>query len=222
MKKDVFPAGIAEFTEYIKNAYQKASVNLSVYGIPSGKFTLLTPLYNDYIAKEAIAANPDTATKGARAARKEARGKLEKAWRQFLNESIRYNMSVGTADKEVFGISLRDNTRTAALSPTNTGMVSVKRLGAFEYEAIVTDEGTSKRKLPAHAGGSYIYMAISAPGILPEGLDAYRKLSFSSNPRHELHFSPSELGQQANVYVRYANRHGKEGPIGPVGTFLIH
>jgi hypothetical protein len=46
-------------------------------------------------------------------------------------------------------------------------------------------------------------------------------MAFASGTRHELHFSPSDLGRQANAYVRYANHHGKEGPVGPVETFLI-
>jgi hypothetical protein len=195
---------------------------LSAWGISSAKFALITPLYNDFIAKDTTAANPETATKGAREARDEAHKKLEKAWRQFLNESIRYNTSVSTSDKEVFGISPHDDIRTPALTPTDAGNVNVKRLGAFEYEAIVIDEKTSKRKLPPHATGCYLYLAISEPGVLPEDIDAYRKLDFSSNSRHELHFSSSDLAKQANVYARYANQHGKEGPAGPIETFLIN
>ncbi|MDR1114568.1 MAG: hypothetical protein LBL33_00145 [Tannerella sp.] len=222
MAKDVIPQTIAGFTEYIKIGYQKVSVNLNAYGISPAKLAVITPLYNDYIAKEALAANPDTATKGNRKARDEARDTLEKAWRQFLNESIRFNTSVGTADKAVFGISPRDGIRTPAQTPTDTGIVKVKRLGAFEYEATVIDEKTSKRKLPEHAAGSFIYLTVSEPGVLPENIEAYRKLDLSSNARHDLHFSPSELGKQANVYARYSNRHGKEGPAGPIETFLIN
>ncbi|MDR1198957.1 MAG: hypothetical protein LBK94_08130 [Prevotellaceae bacterium] len=222
MSKDAIPKTITGFTEYIKIAYQKASVNLGAYGISPAKFAVITTLYNDYIAKEALAANPDTATKGNREARDEAHDALEKAWRQFLNESIRFNTAVSTADKEVFGISPRDGIRTPPQAPTDTGIVNVKRLGAFEFEATVIDEKTSKRKLPEHATGSYIYLAISELGVLPEDIDAYRKLDFSSNARHELHFSPSDLGKQANVYVRYSNQHGKEGPVGPVETFFIN
>jgi hypothetical protein len=222
MSRGFIPRTITGFTEYIKIAYQKALVNLGVYGIPHEKFTEVTTLYNDYVAKEALAANPDTATKGNREARHEAQEALEKAWREFLNESIRYNRAVSTADKEVFGITLTDNTRTPLRTPTDTGIVNVKRLGAFEFEASVIDEKTSKRKLPENASGSYIYLSVSEPGVLPENIEAYRKLDFSSNAHHELHFSSSELGKQANVYVRYSNRHGKEGPVGPVETFFIN
>jgi hypothetical protein len=222
MSKESIPKTITGFKEYIEIAYQKASVNLSTYGISPEKFAVITVLYNDYVAKYALAANPDTATKGNREARDEAQEALEKAWRQFLNESVRFNTAVSTADKEVFGISPRDGIRTPSQAPTDTGIVNVKRLGAFEYEATVIDEKTSKRKLPAHATGSYIYLSVSEPGILPEDIDAYRKLDFSSNARHKLQFSPSELGKQANVYVRYSNRHGKEGPAGPVETFFIN
>jgi hypothetical protein len=222
MSKGFIPNAITEFTMYIKNAYQKVLVNVSAYEISSSKLAPITILYNDYIAKEALAANPDTATKGNRAARNEARNRLEKAWRQFLNECIRFNSAVSTADKAVFGISPRDSIRTQQQPPKDTGITSVKRTGAFEYKAIVIDEKTSKRKLPENAAGSYLYLAISGPGILPENVDAYQKVEFSSGTSHKLIFSPSDLGRQANIYVRYSNRHGKEGPAGPVETFFIN
>jgi hypothetical protein len=222
MSRSFIPQTIAGFTEYIKIAYQKASANLSVYGISPEKFAVITPLYDDYIAKEALAANPETATKGNREARDEARDVLEKAWRQFLNESIRFNTLVSTADKAVFGISPRDGIRTPPQTPKDTGAVHVQRLGAFEYEATVVDEKTSKRKLPEHATGSYLYLAISEPGVVPEDINTYKKLDFSSNAHHELRFSPSDLARQANVYARYTNQHGKEGPAGPIETFLIN
>jgi hypothetical protein len=222
MTKNFIPNSIRKFTEYIKNAYQKALENLSNYGIPSEKLAVITPLYDDYIAKEALAGNPETATKGNREARNEAKKILEKEWRQFLNENVRFNKSIGTADKEVFGISPRDNVRTSPLTPTATGNTHVKRLGAFEYEITVTDGSTSKRKLPEYAAGSFLYLAISEPGVLPKDIETYRKLDFSSKARHNLRFSPSDLAKQANIYVRYANRQGKEGPAGQIETFLIN
>jgi hypothetical protein len=222
MSKNFIPRTIMGFTEYIKTAYKKASVNLSAYGISPEKFAVITPLYSDYITKEALAANPETATKGNRKARDTARNVLEKAWRQFLNESIRFNTLIGTADRSVFGIPPRDGIRTPVQTPKDTGIVKVKRLGAFEYEATVIDEKTLKRKLPAHAAGSYLYLAVSEPGVAPEGIEAYRKLEFSSSARHTLHLASSDLAKQANNFVRYSNRHGKEGPAGPVETFLIN
>jgi hypothetical protein len=222
MKKDVFPRSIAEFTTYMKIAYQKALTNLSAYGIPPAKLDVVTPLYEDYIAKEALAANPETATKGNRDARNAARDALDPAWRHFLNESIRYNTLISVADLEVFGITPRDNVRTPALTPTQKGLLIVKRLGAYEYEILVINEETSKRKLPPHATGSYLYLAISEIGTQPETLEDYRKLDFSSNTRHEVRFSSADLGKQANLYARYSNRHGKEGPIGQIETFIIN
>jgi hypothetical protein len=210
MSKDPIPRTVTGFTEYIKTGYRKASVNLSAYGIPAARLAVITPLYEDYIAKEALAANPETATKGNRDARNVARDKLEKAWRQFLNECIRFNMSVGTADRVVFGILLRDGIRTPAQTPTATGNATVKRLGAFEYEVTVTDEKTSKRKLPEHAGGSYLYLAISEPGVLPEAIDTYRKLDFPSNARHELRFSSVPPGP-AGPHLRPLRQPSRKG-----------
>jgi hypothetical protein len=222
MKKNFFPTTIKGFTEYIKVAYQKAFSNLAAWNIPEEKLGKVTPVFKDYISKEALAANPDTATKGNREARNEAREILEKEWRHFLNESIRYNTAISTADLAVFGITPRDGIRTPVSVPSDTGIVNVKRIGAYQYEVIVIDEKNNKRKLPQYATGSYIYLAISEPGFVPTTIEDYKKLDFSSNSRHKLQFNSSDLGKQANVYVRYSNRHGEEGPAGPVETFLIN
>jgi hypothetical protein len=88
-----------------------------------------------------------------------------------MDECIWFNTSVSIADKEVFGISPRDDIRTPVRTPTATGNVDAKRRGAFEYEAIVIDEATSKRKLPAYATGSYIYLPISEPDVLSEDIN---------------------------------------------------
>lgn len=127
-----------------------------------------------------------------------------------MNECIRFNTSVSTADKAVFGLSPRDGIRTPAQAPTETGSVNVKRLGAFEYEAVVIDEKTSKRKLPEHAGGSYLYLAISEPGVLPEAIDTYRKLDFPSNARHELRFSSVPPGP-AGPHLRPLRQPSRKG-----------
>jgi hypothetical protein len=78
MSKDAILQTSTGFMEYIEIAYQKAATNLGVYGISTTKFTVITILYNDYIAKDELAANPDTATKGNRAARDEAQDALKR------------------------------------------------------------------------------------------------------------------------------------------------
>jgi hypothetical protein len=221
MSHDAIPTTIKGFTEYIKIAYAKASANLNVYGISGSKFALITPLYNDYIAKEAIAANPDTATKGAREARDEAHVKLEKSWRQFLNESIRFNTQVSTSDKEVFGITPRDTTRTPVGVPDVVPALSIKRVGARRYEVEILDGGTGKKKKPEYAAGSYLYVAVTEPGQEPKHESEYRRMEFSSNCLHVLEFSLGELAKQANIYARYSNAHGKEGPESATETVII-
>jgi hypothetical protein len=125
------------------------------------------------------------------------------------------------ADREVFGIKPRDYKRTPAPTPTDTGRVDLRRTGMLQYDAIVIDDLRSKRKLPPHAKGNYLYLAISEVGTVPEDREAYRNVSYSSSTRHELHFASTHLGKQANLYVRYSNRAGKQGPAGPIASFFI-
>ena len=221
MPEYLFPRAIAGFTEYIKIAYVKVQNNLNTYGISSAKLAVITPLYSAYIAAEAVAANPDTATKGARRTRNNARDALTAEWRKFLNECIRYNSAVHAADLEVFGIRKRDTTRTQAGIPYRIPVVFAKPAGARRFEVEVLDSETGKKKKPQYAAGSYIYLAVTDMGQAPQREHEYRKLNFSSNCHHVVEFPMEQLAKQAHIYARYSNAHGREGPEGPVETVII-
>ncbi|MDR2466827.1 MAG: hypothetical protein LBD35_05485 [Prevotellaceae bacterium] len=221
MPHDIFPRTITGFTEYIKIAYAKAQTNLTAYGIAPEKLAVVTPLYDRYIEKEAIAANPDTGTSGARTARDEARNDLEPSWRNFINENIRYNSAVPVEDLEVFGIKPRDTTPTKVGVPDAVPAMTIKRVGERRYEIEVLDGETGKKKKPQNASGSYIYLAITEPRVAPTHSDEYRKMDFSSTCRHVLEFTLEQIAKQANIYARFSNVHGKEGPESPVETIII-
>jgi hypothetical protein len=218
---DLFPRTIAGFTKYIEIVYVKAQNNLSVYGISPDKFAVITPLYNTYIEKEAIAANPETATTAVRRARDDAREALEPAWRNFINENIRFNSAVSAEDLEVFGVKKRDTTPTKAGVPDVVPALATKQVGVRRYEIEVLNSTTGKKKKPQYATGSYIYLAVTEAGKLPEHEDEYRKLDFSSTCHHVIEFSLDQLAKQANVYARYSNAHGKEGPQSSSETIII-
>jgi hypothetical protein len=221
MPESIFPTTIAGFTEHIKIAYGKAQANLTAYGIAPEKLAAITPRYNAYVAAEALAADPDTATKGNRRAREDARKLLQPAWRRFLNENIRYNSAVPAADLEVFGIRKRDTARTPAGVPGIAPVLSIRQAGVRRYEIDVLNSETGKKKKPPHAAGSFVYMAVTAPGEEPHHEGEFRKLSFSSNYRHVVDFPLEQLAKQANFCARYANAHGKEGPESATEAVII-
>jgi hypothetical protein len=221
MANESFPRTITGFTEYIKIAYAKAQISLPQYGIPPDKLTPITPLYEAYIQAEAVAANPATATTGARHARNVARKALEPAWRIFINANIRYNAAVPVEDLEIFGVKQRDTTPTKAGIPDVVPTMTIKQVGRQRYELEVLDGTTGKKKKPKYATGSYIYLAVTEPGKAPEHESEYHKLDFSSNCHHVIEFPAEQVAKQANIYARYSNPHGKEGPESLVETVII-
>jgi hypothetical protein len=221
MADNLFPTTIAGFTESIKVAYNKALVSLPEYGVSPDKLAVITPIYETYVQAEAVAANPETATTGARRTRDEAKKVLESAWRKFLNENIRYNSAVPAADLEVFRIRQRDTTRTPAGIPDVIPLVSLKAAGARRFEARVLNSEIGKKKKPRFAIGTYIYVAVTEVGQVPAHESEFRKMNFSSNCQHILEFPLEQLAKQAHVYARYVNPHGKEGPEGPVEVMII-
>ncbi|MDR2811389.1 MAG: hypothetical protein LBB84_12710 [Tannerellaceae bacterium] len=221
MSESNFPSPQADFLQYINTAYDKASANLTLYGIPDKKLSVITPILNAYITAEAKAANPDTATTGARRDRDEIRKKLEAAWRVFLNENIRYNSAVPTADLEVFGIKKHDPTRTPEGVPDTVPTITIRQVGVGRYEVEVLDSKTGKKKKPQYAAGSNIYLAVTEVNEEPKSESEYRKMEFSSNCHHVLEFPIEQTAKQAHIYARYSNSHGKEGPKGIPEAIII-
>jgi hypothetical protein len=71
---------------------------MGFYGIQPERVALVQTAFDRFVAAEAVASNPETATMGARRERDAASGVLEPLWRHFLNENIRYNPLVSEAD----------------------------------------------------------------------------------------------------------------------------
>jgi hypothetical protein len=221
MPDNLFPTTIAGFTGYFKIAMSKVESNMANYKIFPERLAAIMPYYTAYMQAEALAANPDTATTGARRARDKARKALEPLWRAFLNENIRHNSLVPAADLEVFRVKKRDTTRTPPGVPENIPVISVRHAGARRLEVDVIDGETGKKKKPRHVAGSFIYVAITAAGETPGHADEYRKQDFSSNCHHLLEFPLEQLAKQANIFARYANPQGKEGPASAVEPVII-
>jgi hypothetical protein len=221
MGRNFIPASIAKFTAYIKAAFKKAQDNTEVYGIDPANVAAIEPPYNRFVTAEALAANPDTATTGHRRERNAAQKELELKWRAFLNANIRFNKLVPEADLEVFGIKPSDTTRTPAGTPDAVPAVTLNRASAFRFEALVMDSATGKTKNPLHAAGSYLYVAITDMDKEPEREDDFHKRDFATSNKHVLEFTREQKGKQANVYARYSNARGKEGPKGATETVLI-
>jgi hypothetical protein len=221
-KKTIIPKGNAAFVEFIVPAKQKLDETAPIYGISQEKVSAITPVYDAFIAAETVATNPETATSAARQHRDNCHEALEKAWRDLLNECIRFNTLISDVDLAVFGIVNGDNTPTAAGVPTDAPSVVVNRLGAFSFEVRVLDSKTGKPKNPEHATGSYLYVAVTEVGQQPAHADDYHKKDFSSNNKHELAFQDEQVGKQAHIFARYSNAHGKEGPRGESAVIVIY
>jgi hypothetical protein len=220
-RKTIIPVTISGFTEYIRIAYDTTQKNLNVYQINSADFAKITPLYTAFITQEALCANPATATKGNRDARNAAWKELEKQWRLFLNKEIRLNDNISIADKEIFGIFPRDTTPTAAGVPKETGIVTATPKGYCEYDVVVENAATGKKKHPADATGSNLYSAVAEVGQPAPARETFRFEGFSSNCHHEVRFPEAYAAKQAYLFARYTNPHGQEGPEGAIATFII-
>jgi hypothetical protein len=219
--KTLIPRTIDGFTTYIKIAYDTAEKNLSAFGIDANEFAKLKPLYDSFIAWQALCADPATATKANRDARNLARHALETQWRVFLNKEIRLNDLMSVAQKEVFGILPHDDTRTPPNPPAHTATATAERMGEEQFDIVVEEATTGKKKLPDDATGSNLYWAVTGVNEPAPLRSTFHFGGFSSNCHHQLVFAETDLARRAWVFVRYSNQHGQEGPEGPLTSFII-
>jgi hypothetical protein len=200
----------------MRNAYKVTQTNLDLYKINEIEFAKIMPLYTAYDALELLCANPATATRGNRDARNAAWKTLEKQWRIFLNKEVRLNDNISIADKEIYGIFPHDDIPTTAGVPKERGVLTVVREGYCEYDVLVENEATGKKKRPDDATGSNLYSAVVEPGEPTPHRDAFRYDGFSSTCHHKKRFPEEYFAKQAYLFARYTNAHGEEGPDGPV------
>jgi hypothetical protein len=220
-RKTIIPRTVSGFTDYIKLGYGTAEKYMTVYGIDPNELAKVKPLFDTFVSLESLCANPATATKGNRDARNIAWTALEKQWRVFLNKEIRLNDQISIADREIFGILPHDSIRTPSAVPKNMGTVTVMRTGEGQFDLIVEEASTGKKKRPADASGSNLYAAVTEVGDPAPYRNTFRFKGFSSKPRHTMIFTDEYIAKRVWVYVRYTNRHGQEGPEGPLTSFIV-
>jgi hypothetical protein len=220
--KTIIPRSVGGFADYIRRGYETAEQRMTAYGINPEELAKVKPLLDTFIGLESLCASPATATKANRDARNVAWKALERQWRVFLNREIRLNDLIGIAGREIFGILPHDSVRTAPKRPQNTGRITVVRTGQMQFDLTVTDVDTGKKKRPADAAGSNLYAAIAEVRDPAPQRSAFRFEGFSSKPRHTMIFTDENLARRVWVYVRYTNRHGQEGPEGPLASFIVN
>ncbi|MDR2120452.1 MAG: hypothetical protein LBP64_06225 [Tannerella sp.] len=220
--KTVMPGTISGFAVYIQVAYTTAMVNEVPYGINPNELAKIKDLLSNFTTLQALCTNPSTATKSSRDARNIALKALKSQWRVFLNKEIRFNDAVSVADKEIFGIFPPDDIRTPVLPPKGTGTVTVVRVGEFQFDVIVEDAVTGKKKRPDDATGSNLYSAVVEVGEPVPARSSFHFEGFSSTCHHMITFSDALVAKRAYLFARYSNQHGQEGPEGPVTAIIVN
>ncbi|MDR1676590.1 MAG: hypothetical protein LBR86_09010 [Tannerella sp.] len=219
--KIVIPATISGFLGFIKFAYATAEQHMTAYGIDPAELAKVKPLLDEFIRLDAVCADPTTASQINREARKKAQRALNTQWRAFLNKEIRLNDAISLTEKAVFGIVPRDDIRTPAEPPKETGKVTVTRKGERAFDAVVEETVTGKKKRPDDATGSNVYSAVTEVNDPAPPRNTFRHEGFSSTSHHKLLFAYEQLGKRAWVYALYSNQHGQEGEEGPLTSFII-
>jgi hypothetical protein len=221
MLENIFPTSIQDFTEYFKAAVSKAEANMEAYKILPEKLAAVMPYYAAYTRALAVASDPGTVTTSARRARDRARKALKPVWRAFLDENIRHNPLVPGADLEVFRLQGLDRSGVTPAIPGSVPEVSVMYASAKRLEVEVIEHETGKKWKTRPAVGSFIYVAFTAAGEAPASEEEYRRQEVSRHCRHVVEFPFEQMARQVNIFARYVNSRGEEGPRSAVKTIII-
>ncbi len=218
MYKLTIPRGIAQFTEYMKNAYAKAYSKLTNYKIDAEALKPVTSVYNDFIAAEAKASDPEYATRGNRDNRNRLHEELESIWREFLNANIRYNSRVSVADMAVMGFTPSTGSAPVPV-PATQPVVTIDFSKEQQHTINFSDEELSGRAKPDKVHGAEIWAKIG--GAAPTDDSEFHFVAVVTASPYLMSFNLSEIGEKAYYRLRWMNAHGETGPWSTVASAII-
>jgi len=218
-KKDYIPSNDKDLFEWIRFLIMYAEEFCERWGVkpPPEEFKTL---FDDFTAKMTKANEPNSGIVDKRA-KNEAKARLIKAARDYVQGHIARNTDVTVADKLEMRLPVYDTIPTTVLDPTGQAEASLTFPGRTQLMLTIKHvEGTQSD--PRAYYGCRIYYGVYAAGDTPpESGKDIRASKFTRRRKELFTFQPEDSGKTAYFCIRYENSKGKAGPWGPLGSAII-
>ena len=213
------PRNDNEFLKWIKNIVDYVMLYFERFRIyqPTNEFI---EMINDFENKLRIMDDLNHGSVDTRD-KNEAREKLEKEARAFVQGYLTKNPMVTNTDKERMALPIYDTKPSSVTDPTGQAEAVVSYPGKTQLNLHIKHiDGTPLEVKSAY--GYRIYYRTFAPAEAPpvSGKDLYSS-RFTRQKKMLFTFEPEDSGKSAYFAIRYENSKGHSGPWGPLFSAII-
>jgi hypothetical protein len=196
------------------------SARAGLWGITEADFARLLALQSDYLAKYAIAENPETRTPTAILAKNKARDVYIKEIRLIVKAHITYNPVVTDEDRKNMNLPIHKTTRTPVQVATTYPDIDIDSSTIRRLILHFFDQGQKKSKAkPSGQHGAEIRWAmLDTP---PASLKDLVNSSFDTHTPFTLEFDQNERGRTVYFCLRWENTRGDKGPWSEIMSAII-
>ena len=215
---DYVPRGDLKFLEWVKRVTSYILANHARWEISDPKDRFDTPL-GEFESAMANALLPDAGSVSI-LEKNNARKKLERMMREYLQGVIIRNPAVLPVDKAEMSLPVYDRTPTPVLDPTSRATASVIYKDSCVLQLNIKSVTDIEDKRSEY--GCRIYYGVYATGSTPPatGMDLIQSM-FTRKKKEVFTFLPTETGKTVYFCIRYENSKGKAGPWGPMISAII-
>lgn len=216
MPRDFFPRSDADASGFTRSFSDLINANPALYHISPERAAAYADMQLAYAQAFHATANPGTATRSGRAARREKRRVLERETR-LIARLIRAQTSIPTKAMVDIGVKVRRPPRRIA-PPTAAPQVLVRSVIGHSITVDLIDADGGKRRLPAGATHAVVLVYRDTGDFRPSSSRlGLPRLTSRTRVRVDLPPSAGDFrltpGTRVWITAAWTNRRGQQGPF---------
>ena len=154
-------------------------------------------------------------------AKNDARKKVEREIRAFVQGVLARNPNVTDLDREAMGLHVYDTIPTTVNVPKVRPMVKIVYKGAGLLELHITPEADISEDRRPYYGCKIQFDLFHADAPAPETRDVLNKGIFTRRKKEPFVFQPEESAKRMYFCARYENSKGQAGPWSNIMSAVI-
>jgi hypothetical protein len=212
------PQAQGDFLDWAKNFNSVANTNKVPWKLPDANLTTITTKFAEweplFYKCQGMDYTPnDTMRKNS------LFNELQKMYRDFINEFIRYNSALNDDDRRELGCHVRKTHHTPVPPPTSIPEATVKTPYPMVVEIHFRDTGSSHRGKPSGVrGAKVIFALLDKP---PNSIDELTLSRFDPATPLILQFTEPDRGKSLYFALHWENAKGEAGPWSPIEMAIV-
>ena len=215
------PLGDHEFLDWTVNFCQVAAENAVAWDLSLADINALKAKSDDFAQKLEKALSED-ATKTDIRAKNTAHDETQTAFKEYVNEKIRYNHKIDADGHAILRVHVQDTKKTPIPKPKNHVAFSVKPINAREHRIDYWDQESGKKAIPYGYNGVVLYKKVlEAEEAVPIDPATLPQSKLLTTTPHVEEFVPSNQRKRVAYAATWQNEKGEEGHFSDVQVHIV-